>query len=126
MENDEEQLEFDDYADRDLVVRVIKLTRDVNTNLHGVIRHTDALTTRQNVLIGLCILTVFCLSGMLIVGYYVQQTQDMISRQMEIVNYHMIDSRNARMTVGEDLLMIRKIMEDIKAESDTCAPAASK
>lgn len=89
----------------------IALTRDVNHNLGNVIRQTNALIWRQNVLIGICIVLLFILVLALVAIYSSQNTQELISRQMDLIQYHMKDLEGGRSVVGEELKELRESLD---------------
>lgn len=98
-------------VDRSLVAQVITQTKDVNDNLGAVITSTERLIIRQNVLIGLCILALLLVGMLLIYVYDSRQTQELISRQMELVRYHMIDIENGRKAAGSDLVELQRSLD---------------
>lgn len=109
MENrDDVQLEPRSRVDASLVSEVITLTKDVNKNLGAMITHTDKLISRQNVLIGLCLATVICLAAMVVADYQAQKAQELIARQMNMLNFHMLDVAMVKTKLGKDILKMEE------------------
>lgn len=119
LENkDAEQQAPRSHVETSLVLEVIALTKAVNDNLHGVIKHTDKLIVRQNVLIGMCLSTIICLIAMVVADYRAQQSQELISRQVALMNFNMIDVANVKAAMGRDLLKIEESMGMLRFTPD--------
>lgn len=113
--NDGEQFEHDPISgvDAALLHQVILLTREVNTNLGNFTVHTGRLIARQNALIALCILALCLLGALVVYVYDFRQTQELISRQMELIRYHMMDIEAGKRATGADLVQLRESMDTL-------------
>lgn len=80
----------------------------MNKNLGAMITHTDKLISRQNVLIGLCLATVICLAAMVVADYQAQKAQELIARQMNMLNFHMLDVAMVKTKLGKDILKMEE------------------
>lgn len=117
MSYQEEQRGASD-VDPELVEQVLSLTRDVNANLGSMIRHTNRLIWRQNILIGMCLVLMLVLVLVLSSVYSSQRSQEMTMRQMEIIQYHMSDIGVARDVIGQELLQIKESMRQVNDQRD--------
>lgn len=122
--NGGEQFERDPSSGVDAVLlnQVISLTREVNTNLGNFTVHTERLIKRQNVLIALCIVALLLLGALVVYIYDFNRTQELISRQMELIRYHMIDIESGKRAVGADLVQLRDSMDTLNLliEDSSC------
>jgi hypothetical protein len=124
--NDGEQFERNPSSGVDAVLlhQVISLTREVNTNLGNFTVHTGRLIVRQNALIALCVVALSLLSAIAVYVYDFRQTQELISLQMDLIRYHMMDIDAGKKAIGSDLVQLRESMDALNLiiEDSACNP----
>ena len=109
MENVEEQQADSQPVAPVLVLQVITLTRDVNDNLSGVLRGTDKVVFRQNILILLFLIAMILQTMQLFLGYSMQRLQQSSKIQLASVE-------QARQDLQKELTEVGRVLREVKVD----------
>lgn len=117
MENDEQQGPRS-HVDTAIVVQVLASAKDVNDNLAAVLKHTDKVVVRQNILICLAMTAIFLMVIQVLTG------RDIQKRQLD-AKHQLAQVEMTRVVLQGELDELAKIVRGVKhdlQESITSAP----